>query len=105
MAPFGVQKRTRVRSMRPKPRLSPPYNMTITPVSVLVAILVGGIEALALVADKLELDGWFWDGVAALNDNFGSLGFLIIAIFAASWLVSIAIYRLRGYDAIDPATP
>jgi len=105
MAPFGDQKGTRVRSMRPKPRLSPPYNMTITPVSVLVAILVGGIEALALVADKLELDGWFWDGVAALNDNFGSLGFLIIAIFAASWLVSMAIYRLRGYDAIDPATP
>jgi len=32
--------------MRPKPRLPPPYNMTITPVSVLVAILVGGIEAL-----------------------------------------------------------
>ena len=81
------------------------YNMTITLVSVLVAILVGGIEALGLVADKLELDGWFWEGVAALNENFGSLGYLIIAIFAASWLVSMAIYRLRGYDAIDPATP
>ncbi|HYC14721.1 MAG TPA: HoxN/HupN/NixA family nickel/cobalt transporter [Stellaceae bacterium] len=81
------------------------YNMTITLVSVVVAVLVGGIEALGLIGDKLELDGWFWDGVAALNENFGSLGFLIIAIFAASWLVSMAIYRLRGYDAIDPATP
>jgi len=81
------------------------YNMTITLVSVLVAILVGGVEALGLVADKLELGGWFWEGVAALNENFGSLGYLIIAIFAGSWLVSMAIYRLRGYDAIDPATP
>jgi len=80
------------------------YNMTITLVSVLVAILVGGIEALGLIADKLALVGWFWDGVAALNENFGSLGYVIVAVFAMSWLVSMAIYRLRGYDAIDVAT-
>ena len=49
------------------------YNMTITLVSVAVAVLVGGLEALGLVADRLKLEGGFWDGVGALNDNFGVL--------------------------------
>ena len=40
-----------------------------------------------------------WDVVGSLNDTFGMLGFLIIGIFALSWLVSIAVYRLKGYDA------
>jgi high-affinity nickel-transport protein len=42
-----------------------------------------------------------WSAVGALNDNFGTLGYLIVALFALSWLVSIAIYRIRGYDAIE----
>jgi high-affinity nickel-transport protein len=77
------------------------YNLTITAVSVLVALIVGGIEVLGLVGDQLGLGGPFWAFVGALNDNFGTLGYLIIAIFALSWLVSIAIYRIRRYDAIE----
>jgi nickel/cobalt transporter (NiCoT) family protein len=77
------------------------YNLTITSVSVLVALIVGGIEVLGLIGDRLRLGGPFWDTVGALNDNFGTLGCLIVAIFVLSWLVSIAIYRLRGYDAIE----
>lgn len=37
----------------------------------------------------------------ALNDNWGLLGHVIIALFAASWLGSFAIYRLKGYDEIE----
>jgi high-affinity nickel-transport protein len=77
------------------------YNMTITFVSVLVALIVGGIEALGLIADKLSLEGAFWGMIAALNDNFGSLGYVIIAVFAISWFVSVAIYRLKRYDEIE----
>jgi high-affinity nickel-transport protein len=77
------------------------YNLTITAVSVLVALIVGGIEVLGLIGGRLELDGPFWGFVGTLNDNFGALGYLIIAIFALSWLVSIAIYRIRRYDAIQ----
>jgi len=79
------------------------YNLTITFVSVLVAVLVGGIEALGLVADQLNLEGPFWAFIGNLNDHFGSLGYLIIAIFVASWLVSIAIYRLGRLDRLEPA--
>jgi nickel/cobalt transporter (NiCoT) family protein len=79
------------------------YNLTITFVSVLVAVLIGGIEALGLLADQLSLEGPFWNLVGALNDNFGSLGYLIIAIFVASWFVSIAVYRLGRFERAEIA--
>jgi nickel/cobalt transporter (NiCoT) family protein len=77
------------------------YNLTITFVSVLVAVLIGGIEALGLLADRLNLEGPFWLYISTLNDHFGSLGYLIIAIFVVSWLVSIAVYRLARFDRIE----
>ena len=76
------------------------YNLTITLVSVVVAFLVGGIEALGLIGDKLSLSGWFWDGIGALNENFNSLGFIIIGVFIAAWIGSIIIYRYKGLDDI-----
>jgi high-affinity nickel-transport protein len=77
------------------------YNMTITLVSVIVAVVVGSIEALGLVADKLKLKGLFWDAVGALNENFGTLGYVIIGIFALSWVASVLIYRVKGFDALE----
>ncbi|HXI99983.1 MAG TPA: HoxN/HupN/NixA family nickel/cobalt transporter [Micropepsaceae bacterium] len=79
------------------------YNLTITAVSVFVALLVGSVEALGLVADKFALHGGVWDWVTALNSQFGVLGYLIIAVFVLSWIVSVAIYRLKGYDQLEPA--
>ena len=76
------------------------YNMTITAVSIVVALLVGGIEALGLIGDKLELKGGFWESIGSLNDNFGNIGFVTIGVFVASWLVSAVIYRLKGYDQL-----
>ena len=79
------------------------YNMTITAVSVLVAILIGGIETLGLIGGQLGLTegGGFWGVIGALNDNFGALGYAIIGIFALSWIVSVVIYRVKGYDKLD----
>jgi nickel/cobalt transporter (NiCoT) family protein len=77
------------------------YNLTITFVSVLVAVLIGGIEALGLLADRLSLEGPFWLYIGTLNDHFGSLGYLIIAIFVVSWLVSITVYRLARFDRVE----
>ena len=76
------------------------YNMTITFVSVVVAFFIGGVEALGLLKDKLNLSGGFWDLVGNLNDNFGSLGFIIIGVFVISWAGSMIIYRLMRYDQI-----
>jgi high-affinity nickel-transport protein len=77
------------------------YNMTITFVSVVVAALIGGIEALGLIGDQMQLRGTFWDWVASLNGHFGGLGYLIIAIFVASWVGSALVYRLKGYDTLE----
>ncbi len=77
------------------------YNLTITAVSVVVAVLIGGIETLGLIGDAFKLEGPFWDAIGALNDNFGALGYVIIGVFALSWLLSVVIYRANGYDAIE----
>jgi high-affinity nickel-transport protein len=80
------------------------YNITITAVSVVVALLIGGIETLGLIGDQFKLEGPFWDAIGALNDNFGVLGYVIIGVFAASWLISVLVYRARGYDSIEVKT-
>ena len=78
------------------------YNITITSVSVVVALVVGGIEALGLLRAHFQFRGWFWDGIARLNDNFGTLGYFIVGLFALSWIVSIAFYKWRGFDDLEP---
>lgn len=77
------------------------YNLTITFVSVVIALLIGGIEVLGLLGEQLGLSGWFWKGIAALNDNFNNLGFLIIAIFVVAWVGSLIVYRYQGLDEIE----
>ena len=84
-----------------KPLRKLTYNMAITFVSAVVALLVGGVEALGLIGEKLALKGPFWNGIGELNGNFGALGYLIIAIFVVCWIGSAAIYRLSGYDRLE----
>jgi high-affinity nickel-transport protein len=79
------------------------YNLIITFVSVIIALMVGGIEAIALLKDQLNLTG-VWDFIGNLNDNFGTLGFVIIWVFALSWLGSVIIYRVKGFDRFESAT-
>jgi high-affinity nickel-transport protein len=77
------------------------YNMTITAVSVLIAVVIGGVEALGVIGHELRLARGVWGAIAALNGGFGMLGYLIVGIFVVSWIVSAAVYRLRGYDRIE----
>ena len=77
------------------------YNITITCISVIVALVVGGIEALGLLAGQFHLKGRFWDGISSLNDHFGTLGYFIVGLFALSWIVSIAVYKWRRFDEFE----
>jgi nickel/cobalt transporter (NiCoT) family protein len=74
------------------------YNLTITAISVVVALLIGGIEALGLVADKLGLEGGFWNMVGGLNAGLANFGYVVVGIFLASWAVSYLLYRWQGLD-------
>lgn len=83
-----------------KPQRKLYYNMTITGTSVIVALFIGGLEALGLVVDKFSLHGGMWDGVETLSDNLGNAGFVVIGLFALCWLASLVNYRWRNYDAL-----
>jgi high-affinity nickel-transport protein len=74
------------------------YNMIITLVSVIVALLIGGIEALGLIGRRLRGGGMFWNTILALNDNSNRLGFIIIGVFLTAWMVSYGVYRLKKMD-------
>jgi high-affinity nickel-transport protein len=74
------------------------YNLTITLISTVVALLIGGIEALGLASQTLNLSGPFWDLINIVNDNFGMLGYAIVAICIVGWLASALLYKLKGYD-------
>lgn len=80
------------------------YNMTITLISVVVAVMVGGIEALGLIADQFHFRGTFWDLIGTLNENFGTLGYAIIGLFALSWIASIWFYKWRRFDELEVRT-
>src|SRR5271157_4769498 len=77
------------------------YNLVITAVSVVVAVLIGGIEGLGLIGDQLGLDGWFWDGIGTLNDNFNGIGFIIIGVFIFAWIASVIFYRYARLDDLE----
>src|ERR1700722_18526954 len=79
------------------------YNMTITAVSVVVAVIVGSLETLNLIGDQLGLidGGGFWGAVGSLNDNFGALGYVIVGVFLAAWAISYVVYRVNRYDEIE----
>jgi len=75
------------------------YNLAITGASVAVALLIGGLEALGLVADRFALSGRLWSAVATLNDDVSSFGFAVIAIFVLAWGGSTLLFRRKGARA------
>ena len=79
------------------------YNLTITSVSVVVAVAVGSIEVFGLLRERLGSSGAFWDTITRLNDNADSLGFAIIGVFVSIWIGAIALYRSRRRDEADAA--
>jgi high-affinity nickel-transport protein len=68
-----------------------------------VAVVVGAIEALGLVVQKLGLVGGLWDTAVFAAGNFYLLGYLAIGAFDVCWFVSLMIYRALGYHKIGSA--
>ncbi|HUO21122.1 MAG TPA: HoxN/HupN/NixA family nickel/cobalt transporter [Caulobacteraceae bacterium] len=85
--------------VRPARRLY--YNLVVTALAVVVAVLIGGIELLGVVRDQLGLTGGVWSAVQALGGDFSGLGFAVVGLFAAAWTGSAIFARLRGEAAPD----
>ena len=72
------------------------YNVTVTFASIIAALVIGGIEALSLIGDKFALQGPLWRFIAALSDNLGLVGYLLVAFFVICWLASYILYKFNG---------
>ena len=68
------------------------YNITITGLSVAVALVIGTVELLGLVADQWGFSGGFWDWIAGLDLNV--VGFAIVGLFALTWIAALVIWRV-----------
>jgi nickel/cobalt transporter (NiCoT) family protein len=68
------------------------YNLTITGLSVAIALVIGTIELGGLLAAKLSLSGTFWTWFESIDINL--LGFVIVGLFVVTWLVALAVWRL-----------
>ena len=67
------------------------YNITITELSVAVALVIGSIELIAVFSDKLSLSGGVWDVVSGIDLNF--VGYAIAGVLVATWLIAVAVWH------------
>jgi high-affinity nickel-transport protein len=74
-----------------KPRRKLAYNLVMTLVSIVVAVIVASLEALNLAAGKFAMNGGFWRWISNLNDHFGAIGALMVLFFVGCWGISLLI--------------
>ncbi|OBI89020.1 HoxN/HupN/NixA family nickel/cobalt transporter [Mycobacterium asiaticum] len=67
------------------------YNIAITGLSVVVALLIGTVELLGLFAEQLHWQGSFWDWLAGLDLN--TIGFVVVGLFVAAWALALLVWR------------
>jgi high-affinity nickel-transport protein len=67
------------------------YNITITGLSIAVALIIGGVELLGLLSQQLNLNGGFWAWINGLDINL--LGFIIVGLFVLTWIAALLIWR------------
>ncbi|MFJ7244421.1 HoxN/HupN/NixA family nickel/cobalt transporter [Kitasatospora sp. NPDC098652] len=72
------------------------YNLTITGLSVAIALIIGTVELLALLADKLALRGGFWDWISALDLN--TVGFAVVALFVVTWVLALLVWKFARIE-------
>jgi nickel/cobalt transporter (NiCoT) family protein len=76
------------------------FNLTVTFISVFVALAIGTVELLQVLSNKLGMSGVFWNWLDTLN--FEMIGVGVIFIFLASWLVSYGVWQYKRYNKLEP---
>ncbi|KAI8882138.1 transition metal uptake transporter [Backusella circina FSU 941] len=77
------------------------YNLTITTISVVVAIVVALIEFFSLIGEQLGLDNGWWRFWYFLADSFEWIGIIIVGAFIVTWVISKIIYQVNGYEDLE----
>jgi high-affinity nickel-transport protein len=72
------------------------YNLTMTGLSVFVALFVGVVELSQILKQQLGLQGGLWDVIGSLD--LGSLGLVIVLSFVVAWAVAFAVFKMRRVE-------
>jgi nickel/cobalt transporter (NiCoT) family protein len=67
------------------------YNITVTALSVVVALVIGLIELIAVFTDRLSLTGFPWENVSNLDLNY--VGYAIVGIFVLTWVIALSVWH------------
>ena len=67
------------------------YNITITALSVFVALVIGPISLISVLSEKLSVTGGFFDFVGGLNLDY--VGYAIVGIFTLTWGIALAVWH------------
>jgi high-affinity nickel-transport protein len=72
------------------------YNITVTALSVAVALIIGGIEIVGLLADKAGVTTGPLAAVADLDLEY--VGYGIVVLFVVTWALSVTIWKVGRID-------
>ena len=72
------------------------YNITVTSLSIVVALAIGTIELLQVMSTNLGLRGQGWDSINTLD--FGTLGYAMVVLFIIVWAVSVSVWKVRRIE-------
>ena len=72
------------------------YNLTITSISVLVALVIGTIELVGVLADRFHINGGPLGWVASINLDYA--GYAIVALFFGAWAVAVAVWHFGDVE-------
>ncbi|MBM9509510.1 HoxN/HupN/NixA family nickel/cobalt transporter [Actinacidiphila acididurans] len=72
------------------------YNLTITGLSVAVALIIGTVELLGLLSQKAGLHGAFWDWVGGIDLNV--VGYVIVGLFFGTWVIALAVWKFGNIE-------
>jgi high-affinity nickel-transport protein len=72
------------------------YNITVTSLSVTVALAIGTVELLQVLSARFGLDSGFWSWLNALD--FENLGYGIVGLFVLTWAGSVVLWKARRID-------
>jgi high-affinity nickel-transport protein len=79
------------------------YNMTITGLSALVALVVGTIEIVGLLATRLDGRGPFWEWLEKVD--VGTIGMIVVGLFVATWALALSLWRFGHLEERWAAAP
>lgn len=72
------------------------YNITITGLSVAVALIIGTIQLISILVDQLGITTGPLALIGALDLNF--VGYAIVTLFVLTWVIAVAIWRFARIE-------